>query len=377
MIYFDNASTTKIDESVLSVVNNYNQNFFYNPSSLYGKGVEMSMEINKFKSTALSLLGADPFDSIVFLSGATEANNFAIRGALKKNGKLLVSNGEHPSVYNLAKQLKNEGFNVDYIKLLPNGQVDEQDLKQKLPGTTVVSIIHVSNETGAINNIARLSKIIKSYDNSIVFHSDGVQAVGKVDVNLTEIDCDLYTVSGHKIHGPKGIGALHIKKGVTLKPLLYGGQQENYLRAGTENLSGIAGLVTALDIAVKSRKEWAVVTREIKLLLSQKLKQLNKVWVLENEHSSSHVLVFGVEGIKSEILLHLLEEQNVLIGNGSACSSRYTDNRVLKDMGLTEQKIKTSVRLSFSKHNKLSEVDEFVIILNGIIETYFAKLLKR
>lgn len=374
MIFLDNASTTKMHPEVIAEMNEINSINYYNPSSLYKQGVSLSTLIDNKRKELISMLGGASSDSLVFTSGATEANNFALRGALKKNGKLLVSKAEHPSVYNLAKQLQLEGYNVDFVNLAQNGLVDEQDLFNKLEGTTVVSLIHVCNETGAINDIKTLVKKIKSYNKNIIVHSDGVQAFGKVASNVTSLGVDLYTISAHKIHGPKGVGALFVKNGVKLKPFIYGGEQENNLRAGTQNVSGICGLTEAAKVTLSHLEESYHNAVALKTHLVGRLSEFSRVVLTTQEGYSPYIITLSVPKLKSEILLHLLEEKGILIGNGSACSSKHSDNRILSSMGLSNELVNSSVRISLSFHNTIAEMNEFVDALKAVVNEYFNKI---
>lgn len=374
MIFLDNASTTKMHPEVIAEMNEINSNNYYNPSSLYKQGVSLSTLIDNKRKELISMLGGASSDSLVFTSGATEANNFALRGALKKNGKLLVSKAEHPSVYNLAKQLQLEGYNVDFVNLAQNGLVDEQDLFNKLEGATVVSLIHVCNETGAINDIKTLVKKIKSYNKNIIVHSDGVQAFGKVASNVTSLGVDLYTISAHKIHGPKGVGALFVKNGVKLKPFIYGGEQENNLRAGTQNVSGICGLTEAAKVTLSHLEESYHNAVALKTHLVGRLSEFSRVVLTTQESYSPYIITLSVPKLKSEILLHLLEEKGILIGNGSACSSKHSDNRILSSMGLSNELVNSSVRISLSFHNTIAEMNEFVDALKTVVNEYFNKI---
>lgn len=378
MIFFDNASTTKPLKEVVEEVTYVNTELYFNPSSLYGKSVEVQNLINEKRKKIVSLLGGSFFDNFIFLSGATEANNFAIRGALKKGGKLVTTLAEHTSTYNLAKQLQNEGYEVEFLGLKQDGTVDESDLLSKLQNASIVSIMHVCNENGSINDIKKLCSIVKNYNRNIIFHCDGVQAFGKIALNVTNLGVDLYTISGHKIHAPKGIGGIYIKQGLKLKPIFSGGDQENGYRAGTENVSGIFALYTASQIAIDNLKNNYEHVNGLNNYLKNKLQSLsNIITITSHDNSSPYIITLSAIGVKSETLLHLLESENILVGNGSACSSKYSNNRVLQATGLEKKLIDSSIRVSFSHLNTTQELDTFVEKLNLVVTNYLNTINKK
>ena len=376
MIFLDNASTTKIYDEALKEYNNQSLNNFYNASALYKSGSDVLKIVNNTRNNILKLLGANSFDNLIFTSGATEANNIAINGSIRKNfGKLIFSYAEHPSVFNVAKNLENAGYKVEYVNLTADGVVDEVDFKEKVKDAAFISIMHVCNETGAVNDIKRLVRIAKAENPNIIFHCDGVQAFGKVQVNVKDLGVDLYTISAHKIHGPKGVGALYVKKGINLKPSVFGGGQEFGLRSGTENTCGIISFGVAADIIVNKQKNNY---EKVKTLKDEFLKELNSdfaVTLNSTENCSPYIISFAVKKVKAETILHMAEEQGVLISNGSACSSKHTDNRILKAMGVPSDLIISSVRVSFSEFNT---VDEVITAAKVIKETCgrYIKILK-
>ena len=376
MIFLDNASTTKPYKQVINEVTSVNENLFFNPSSLYVPAIKINTSINEKRNQIIKNLGGNFFDTFIFLSGASEANNFALRGVLKRGGKLVTTMGEHPSVYNTAKQLQNEGWQVEFVNLTSEGLVDIQDYKQKLQGATVVSVIHVSNETGAINDIKNLCTIAKQANPKLIFHSDGVQAFGKINVNVSDLGVDLYTISGHKIHAPKGVGGLYIKKGVNIKPLIYGGEHEQGLRAGTQNVSGIYGLAMAANLIIaEQNNNYKIVENLHNYLLKKLQEECEFASVVNNfKNSSPYITVIAVKKLRAETLLHLLEENEIYVGNGSACSSRYTDNRILSAMGVDSELVRSAIRISLNETNTTQEIDEFVKTLQKVVQNYFKKI---
>ena len=348
MIYFDNASTTKICESSLKYINEFSVNNFYNPSSIYKQGADNKKEIDVSKSIIAKTLGVEFKDNIIFTGSATEANNIAIQGSIKKNfGKLLFTEGEHPSVYNTASYLKNKGFNVEFIKLNKNGEADFDDFaKQITENTSFISVMHVNNETGAINNLDKFIELKKNICPNAIFHSDGVQAFGKLKYALNN-DIDLYSISAHKIYGPKGIGALYIKNKNKINPIIFGGGQEYNLRSGTENIASITGFKGAVE-------EISYNSDNVKAIRDYVIKNLEGDFKI-NGNGSPYILSISYKGINGETIVHMLEENNILISRGSACSGSKVGNRILSSMGLPNDYVKGSIRLSFSKNNTIEE----------------------
>ena len=358
MIFLDNASTTKVYEKSLEVYNTASLNDFYNPGALYNLGSKNYKSINESKINFLKYLGATSNDKIIFTSGATESNNMAIMGSIKnKNAKLLFSLGEHPAVYNVAKNLESVGYNVEYIKLIENGEIDYDDFVNKIDDKVAfVSIMHVNNETGAVNDIEKLVKYAKSINPKIIFHSDGVQAFGKIDVNVNRLGVDLYTISGHKIHAPRGIGALFCKNGINLKPIIFGGGQENGLRSGTENYPAIKAFDKSAEIILKNRMENFNHVKKLSELFKQELLALVPNVVFNGENKSPYIVSFSLPSSRAETLLHMLDDKGVLLSNGSACSTKKLGNRILQAMGVSNSLIEGSLRVSFSEENSIDEI---------------------
>ena len=375
MIFFDNASTTKPYDEVGEIVNLYNMENYYNPSAIYSTAFTVQNDIKDAKNTILNLLKARKTDNFIFTSCATESNNMVLRAFAKKNGKILVSGGEHPSVYNTALDLKNSGFNVEIVKLNPSGQVDEADLITKLSSdVNLVSIMHVNNETGAVNDIKKLVSIVKAKNKNILFHCDGVQAFGKIPVNVTDLGVDFYTISGHKIHAPKGIAGLFVAGARYLKPLLTGGGQQDSFRSGTENVSGIMGLKVASELSVKNLDGNLKKATEFRDYLLNNLDKTLPYRVVGNEQVSPYITMLTCAGCRAETLVHMFEDEGVIVGNGSACSSKKKDNRNLSQLGYTPLEIEGAIRISFSEFNTLDEVKKLVEVLNNNVKKYLQKV---
>lgn len=348
MIYFDNASTTKPCEKSVRYLNEYLTDKFFNASSIYKQGIDNKTAITNCKKLIAKTLGVEFKDNVIFTGSATEANNLAILGSVRKNfKKLIFSAGEHPSVYNTALDLQNKGYNVEFVNLNKNGSVDIADFKNKLtPDTSFISIMHVNNETGAINNLTELISIKNRICPNAIFHSDGVQAFGKLKFTLNR-DIDLYSISAHKIHGPKGVGALYVKNKAKLNPIVFGGGQEYNLRSGTENVAGIMGFTGAI--------EEINYNNSVESIKSYIIENLNPNFKVNGEETSPYILSLSYKGINGETLVHMLENEDILISRGSACSGSKVGNRILTAMGLDKDSVVGSIRLSFSRYNTLGE----------------------
>lgn len=357
MIYLDNAATTKMNSSCLDILKKYSEDDYFNASAMYKQGNNLHKEIENAKNTLLSLLGTND-GKIYFTSGATEANNMAIFGsATFKQKKYLFSIGEHPSVYNTAMALKNSGFDVDFIPLSNSGEVDYTALKSMLSkDVCFVSTMLVNNETGVINDIKKIREIIDSVNPSIRLHVDAVQGFCKVPFNIKSLKVDLCTLSGHKIYGPKGVGALYVSKNAHLKGITYGGEQEEGVRPGTYNTPGIMAMTLA---ASDMKKDMMAQYNYVKALKSRFIDNLTPIKdkIIINGNGSPYILSISINGLRGETVLHMLEQDGIIIGTGSACSSSKVENRVLTAMGRTKDEVLGSIRISFSKNNTQEEID--------------------
>ena len=370
MIYLDNAATTKMFEDVARVMTSYSCNAFFNPSAGYTQAVAIANQLNDARKALLNRLGADKGD-IIFTGGATESNNLAVRGSLR-NGKweYVFSNGEHPSVYNVAKALQESGYVVKFVSLQSNGQVNYEELEKVVnERTRLISIIHVSNETGAINDLARINEIRNRLCPKALFHSDGVQAFCKIPLCLKSLGVDLYTISAHKFHGPKGVGALYVKNKAGLKNIVYGGGQEGGYRSGTENVAGIMGMLTAsesIDAMVNSER----CQQLKKLFLSQFEGVDGAEWL---DFDSPYIISMSFKGVNGETLMRSLEK-DVVLGMGSACSAKYAGNRVLNELGFTTDRIKSSLRVSFNAYQTEEEISQASILIKRAYKELLEKV---
>ncbi len=379
MIYLDNASTTKMFEECLEVCKEFSCNRFFNPSALSSGALEVSRLLAKAENYILSRLGAKE-GNILFTGCATESNNLAIRGSLRTGDwEYVFSVGEHPSVFNLAKKLQLEGFKVHFIPLLKNGQVDYEKLQEVLnERTRLVSVMHVSNETGAVNDLQKISTLKKAKCPKAILHVDGVQGFMKIPFSLRDTQVDLYSFSGHKFHGPKGVGGLYVKNKAGLKNLFEGGGQQYGLRSGTENVSAIMQMCKAIQLI--DEKSNYQKTLHIKDFFNQQLVSSgcarfgdvdalsdDKMIVINDFHGSPYIENLVFQGVKGETILHALDEKGIIVGLGSACSSKKAGNRVLQEIGFEKENIISSVRISFNAY--LSD-DELKIAAKVIAEVF-------
>lgn len=369
MIYLDNASTTRPLVEVRERYISRLEEEYGNPSSPHAFGKKSARSLEKTKERLLSLLGIPKSHRAIFLSGATEANNMAIRGIARQNAnrgkKLITSKAEHPSVLNTFKALEKEGYEVIYLPLSPIGAVDPKELEKALDEKTIlVSLMGVNNETGAISPVKEYAGVVHRYP-KCVYHADLTQDIGKLPC---EYDClDLFSFSAHKFGGLKGNGALVIKKGIYVPPLLTGGEQEYGLRAGTEDVLGAIAMVEALEIALKNLPFNYAKVHKMNAHLRDLLSECDEYLINSPIEASPYVLNFSLKRKKASVAVEALSERGIYVGTVSACSSKGEPlSQVLLEMGLGEERARNSVRVSFSEENTLEEVDEFYKALEDI-----------
>lgn len=367
MIYLDNAATTKPDGECLKAAEKYLYDEFYNPSALYKGGYGLQCEIKKTRESILSLIADTENFGLIFTSCGSEADNQAIFCGGKR-GNIVTTAGEHSAVFSAVSELKLRGFEVRIAAINGDGSVNEESLLNLVDDkTSLVSVIHVNNETGAVNDIARLSRLVKARNKFTLFHSDGVQAFGKIPFKITR-DIDMYSVSAHKIGGIKGVGALIKCKNLVIKPFVYGGGQESGLRSGTENVFGIKNFGFAAVKrygAIKENYEKASILHE---LLWQNLdKSLFKR--ISGEKCSPYILCVSAEGLRGETILHEADDAGLIIGTGSACSSNEKKrfSRTILACGVGESTAEGVLRLSLSPENTREEIISAAEILNKIV----------
>lgn len=367
MIYLDNAATTKMTEGPLRVLKEANEERWFNASALYKEASEESRRIREAREALSAALRAGGGE-LYFLSGGTEADNTALLCTRKPKGsRVIVGEGEHDAVINPAKLLKEQGFDVVFAPIKPDGGVDEEKFAELLtPDVSLVSVMHVSNETGAVNDIAKLVRMTKKASPKAVFHSDGVQAFGKVKVDLRALGVDLYTVSGHKIGAPKGIGALYVAKGAPVRPLVYGGGQEKGFRSGTENGPAIEAFAVAAETAVRDLSSNCSKKRDYIEHLAKGIADAvpDTVFITDRERSAPHILTVAFAGVRGEVLLHALDARGIMVGVGSACSS-HRESRFKSLLGLDEEHRDGIVRFSVSERN---DIDEVPVVVQALKE---------
>ncbi|WP_045523657.1 cysteine desulfurase family protein [Neobacillus niacini] len=368
MIYFDNSATTRPFKEVLDSFVKVSSEFFGNPSSLHGLGLEAEKLLTQARSQVANLLSVKPTE-IYFTSGGTESNNLAIKGTAmlhKNKGRhLILSSVEHPSVRGAMEQLKMLGFDITYLPADHTGRVNLEDVKASIQKNTIlVSVMQVNNEVGTIQPIAEIGKLLKHYP-TILFHVDAVQAVGKVPVNLIENGVDLCSFSAHKFHGLKGTGALFIREGVRLDPLLSGGNQEWKVRSGTENVAGAVAMAKALRMTLARSELDLERMKRVKSLLRTGLSRIDDLSInTPLENSAPHILNFSIKGVKAEVLIHTLEQKGIYLSTTSACSSKkQLPSQTLLAMGVPDDLADSAFRISLSYDNTEDEAEKVIVAI--------------
>lgn len=375
-VYFDNSATTQVDPAVAELVMKYMTEDYGNPSSVHGFGRSVKKAMEEAREQVRQAIGASHVGEIAFCSGGTEAANMALRGAAyanrQKGNHIITTAVEHHCVLTTCEMLAKEGFDVTVLPVDKYGQVSVDDVANALTDKTIlVSIMHANNEVGTIMPIAEIGKMLKSQDRKIIFHTDAVQSIGKIPVNVDDLNVDMLTLSGHKIHGPKGIGAMYLRRGTWWQPILYGGGQERRRRPGTENAPAIIGLGKAIEIAVAQQQENAAkLTKLADKLIDRVLNGLPNVRL--NGHPEQRIpghASFCVEYVEGESMLLSLDMKGIAISSGSACTSGSLEpSHVLLAMGIPVEVAHGSLRISMSKHNTEEDVDYFVDNLIPIVE---------
>lgn len=376
--YLDNAATTRPFDEVTELVKKVMGEDFGNPSSLHTKGIEAERYIREAGDAIAATLKCDR-KQIVFTSGGTESNNMAIVGgcmANRRRGKHIITTCfEHAAVYQPCLYLEEFfDYEVTYLPVDAMGHVNPEELRKALREDTVlVSVMMVNNEVGAVLDIEKIGRVIKEYRKDILFHVDAIQAYGKMRVHPKKLHADLLSVSGHKVHGPKGTGFLYVADGVKLHPLIHGGGQQKGQRSGTENVPGIAGLGLAAHMMYEDHEE------KVEKLYRHKQKLIQLLEALEGVHinayrkeclreTAPHIISTSVEGVKSEVLLHALEEKGVYVSAGSACSSNHPGiSQALKAIGVKDELLESTIRFSLSMENTGEELEYAVSCMEELL----------
>ncbi len=370
MIYFDNAATTRVFPEVLAAMQEAMEVTYGNPSAKHIKGMEAENKIREAQEVIAKTLRAKPKE-IFFTSGGTESNNTAILGtamANRRKGKHIVTTKiEHASVYEPMNYLEGLGFEITYVDVDSSGTADLVQLEEAVREDTIlVSCMMVNNEIGTVEPISEIGKILKEKNSRTIFHVDAIQAYGKIPVIPKNMGIDLLSMSGHKIHGPKGVGFLYIKEGTKISPIMFGGGQQKGMRSGTENVPGIAGLSCACEKMIGNQYETAEKIQKIKEYFQRRVQEIEGIQ--DNSGQAPHIASISFQKLRSEVLLHALEERGIYVSSGSACSSnkKQAVSGTLNAIGLKDEWKDGTLRFSFSVENTKEEVDETIEVLKEL-----------
>ncbi len=370
----DHSATSPVDREVLNAMEPYFVDSYGNASTLYSLGRDAKRAMESSRAKVASIIGANT-DEIIFTSGGTESDNIAIKGIAyrfrRRGNHIITSNIEHPAVDETCKYLEKNGFEVTYLPAGKDGIVNSSDLEDAITDKTIlITVMHANNEIGTIQPISELGEIARA--NKIYFHSDAVQSVGKIPVNVEELNVDMLSISAHKLYGPKGIGALYIKKGVRLEPIIHGGGHEKGIRPGTENVAGIVGLGKACEIAENNLDEEAQYLTSMRdELIRRVLSEIDESYL--NGHPTKRLpnnINFRFTGIEGESLVLHLDSKDIASSTGSACSSKKLEaSHVLMALGLEEVQAHGSLRLTLGKENKVEDIDYVVESIKDAVDT--------
>ena len=372
--YFDNSATTKVLDSVRDIVVKTMTEDYGNPAAKHRKGMEAEQYIRDARKIIADTMKVQEKE-ILFTSGGSESNNMALIGtawANQRAGKHIISTSiEHPSVYNPLGVLEELGFEVTILPVDHDGHISLKELEEAIrPDTILVSTMYVNNEVGAVEPVEEISKIIKAKNPSTLYHVDAIQAYGKYVIRPKKQGIDLLSVSSHKIHGPKGVGFLYIRNGVKIKPLIYGGGQQAGLRSGTENVPGVAGFGAAAKEMYTNHAEKIQKLIELKDYMTDRLGEIEGTVInsKKGEASAPQIVSVSFEGVRSEVLLHALEDKGVYVSSGSACSSNHPGiSGTLKGIGVVQKLLDSTIRMSFGMFNTKEEVDYTIDVLKELV----------
>lgn len=365
-IYLDNSATTKpYPEVVETVVQSLNE--YYNPSAIYAPAISVSKKIETVRKNLLRSLSAEK-GTILFTSGGTESINLAIRSETRLSKKIITTDYEHDATIKTVENLERNGYFVDRIKP-QDGAIREQAILEAVDEkTSLVSVMHVNNETGHVIDIQNLCKEIKKKNPQTNIHIDAVQSFMKYPLDVERSAIDFLSISSHKIHGIKGTGALYVRNPEKLKPLIFGGGQENGLRSGTENVSGILALGAALEIGQRDFFKNAQHLEKLREYFLQKVQEIPSIHINSPKDGAKHILNISFLGVPSEIMLHSLEEKGIYVSSGSACSAKKKGSHVLESLRLKDDVKKSAIRFSFSHQNTVEEVDHTIAAIREIVQ---------
>ena len=372
--YFDNSATTRVLDSVRDIVVKTMTEDYANAAAKHRRGMEAEQYIREARAEIAKTMKVSEKE-ILFTSGGSESNNLALIGGALANqriGKHIIStNVEHPSVYNPLAALEDMGFEVTFLPVDQDGHISLQELQDAVREDTVlVSVMYVNNEVGFVEPVEEISRVIRGKNPRTLFHVDGIQAYGKYVIRPKKQGIDLLSVSGHKIHGPKGVGFLYIRDGVKLKPMIYGGGQQSNLRSGTENVPGVAGLGVAAKEMYRDHEAKVLHLLGLKDYLIDRMEELDGTVVnsKKGRESAPQIVSVSFEGVRSEVLLHALEEKGIYVSSGSACSAHHPGiSGTLKGIGVHQRLLESTVRFSFGMFNTKDEIDYCMDVLKEIL----------
>lgn len=372
--YFDNSATTRVLDSVKDIVVKTMTEDYGNPASKHRKGMEAEQYIREARKIIADSMKVQEKE-ILFTSGGSESNNMALIGtawANQRAGKHIISTAiEHPSVYNPLGVLEELGFEVTILPVDHDGHISLKELEEAIrPDTILVSTMYVNNEVGAVEPVEEISRVIKAKNPSALYHVDAIQAYGKYVIRPKKQGIDLLSVSSHKIHGPKGVGFLYIRSGVKIKPLIYGGGQQAGMRSGTENVPGVAGFGAAVKEMYTDHAEKIQKLIGLKDYMTDRLGEIEGTVInsKKGEASAPQIVSVSFEGVRSEVLLHALEDKGIYVSSGSACSSNHPGiSGTLKGIGVAQKLLDSTIRISFSIFNTKEEVDYTIDVLKKLV----------
>ena len=367
-IYLDNSATTQPYPEVIEAVQK-SLSDYYNPSAIYSKAISVSKMMEAYRKLVMKSIHAKK-GTVIFTSGGTESINTALGRNIRKGQTLITTAYEHDATIKAADKLEAEGHSVIYVKPI-NQKIQMEEILQQIEDKTgMVSVMHVNNEIGSIIDIHALGKAIKKKNNRTLFHVDAIQSYMKLKIDVEEAQIDFLSISGHKIHGIKGIGALYVRQPEKFKPLIYGGGQEQNLRSGTENVAGICGLGKAVEIGFRDMNDHQEALHSIRTYFLNQLAEsgIEDYLVNSPKDGANHILNLSFIGVPSEILLHTLEVKGIFVSSGSACSAKKKGSRTLETIGASEEAKKSALRFSFAYSNQKEEVDIVIDELKKAIQ---------
>lgn len=372
--YLDNSATTRCLESVADIVRKTMLEDYGNPSSKHLKGVEAERYLRESREIIAKTLKVNEKE-IYFTSGGTESNNWALVGAAMANrrrgNRIITTAVEHAAVLQPMLYLQEQGFDITFLPVDRYGRIRLEALEEALTEDTIlVSVMYVNNEVGSVEPVAEISRVIKAKNPSTIFHVDAIQAYGKYEIRPKKEGIDLLSVSGHKIHGPKGVGFLYIDEKVKIRPLIYGGGQQKGMRSGTENVPGVAGLGVAAAEMYRNHQEKLDHLYELKEHMMKRVAEIDGVVINSQpgRESAPQIVSVSFEGVRSEVLLHALEDRGIYVSSGSACSSNHPGvSGTLKGIGVKQELLDSTLRFSFGMFNKKEEIDYAIEVLKELL----------